>query len=285
MPRLRTLAWFPLIALGAAALGERPARADLLKITVTNAQPGGGFGIAPVWIGLHDGSFSSFSQGDNLAGRPLQTVAELGSTAAITAAFAGTGPQTTVGASPYVPGASASALLDVIDPATTRYLNFAAMVVPSNDFFFANDSAHVITLFNAAGQLIDANGAATGTRTIQIFGRSVWDAGTEANNIDFGAAFIAGDNATDHVVEGGTAQLVFGGPNDNSAYLSSIAGKLTAGGYNVSHLISPGDLIATIVITAVPEPSSLSLGMTGLLIPLGWAARNRRRPARTGLFG
>ena len=31
-----------------------------------------------------------------------------------------------------------------------------------------------------------------GPLTIQIFGLNVWDAGTEVNNIAFGAAFIAG---------------------------------------------------------------------------------------------
>jgi hypothetical protein len=83
------------------------------------------------------------------------------------------------------------------------------------------------------------------------------------DNINFGAAFIVGDNATDHVAENGTASLVFGGNNDLTAYLNSILGKATPGGYDISHLISPEELVATITITAVPEPSSLALGAIG----------------------
>ncbi|MFO0956048.1 MAG: spondin domain-containing protein [Isosphaeraceae bacterium] len=264
------------LAIGLAFVA-RAASADQIRITVTNEQPGGGFAIAPVWIGLHNGSYTSFSAGDNLDGRPLQTVAELGSTAAITAAFAPFGPQTTVGGAPHLPGTSATSILDVASPSTTRFLNYAAMVVPSNDFFFGNDAAHTLTLFNASGQLIDANGQLTASRTIQIFGSGIWDAGTEVNNIAFGAAFIAGDNAADHVAEGGTVQSVFGGPADNSAYLNSISGRLTPAGYNISHLISPGDLIATIRISAVPEPSSIVLCGLGLLAPIGLALRARRR--------
>lgn len=72
--------------------------------------------------------------------------------------------------------------------------------------------------------------------------------------------------------------LVFGGP-DQTAYLSSILGEATPYGYDISHLISANDVIATIQIDAVPEPSRIVLlgaGAAGLLIG---AARRRARNA------
>ena len=167
---------------------------------------------------------------------------------------------------PYVPGASVTSTLNVADPATDRYLSYAAMVVPSNDFFIGNASPTAFQLFDASGNFL-------GPRTIQIFGANVWDAGTEVNNIGFGAAFIVGDNITDHVDENGTIMMVFGGATDFSGYLNSIDGKATPAGYDISHLISSGDLIATIRISSVPEPSTailFGLGFSGVLVAAGY---------------
>jgi hypothetical protein len=238
-----------------------------LQITVTNNQPAGGFAISPVWVGVHDGTFKTFDPGAQ-ASAAIQAVAELADTSKITASFAGHGAQTTVGGMPYVPGASVTSTLNVADPSTNRYLSYAAMVVPSNDFFVGNANPTAFQLFDASGHFL-------GPKTIQIFGANVWDAGTEVNNIAFGAAFIVGDNITDHVDENSTIMMVFGGGTDFSGYLGSINGKPTPAGYDISHLISSGDLIATIQINSVPEPSAailLGLGVSGVLI----AARGRK---------
>ena len=183
-------------ALAALAIvsATTPAHADQIRITVTNDQPGGGFALAPVWFGVHNGSFDLFNSG-SAASSQLETLAELGNTAAVTSLFAGNGAQTTLasgGALPqFLPGQSASTVLAVANPSVDRYLSFAGMVVPSNDFFMGNDNPLAHPIFDAAGHF-------NGPVTIQVFGANVWDAGTEVDNIAFGAAFTGSFRMSSH---------------------------------------------------------------------------------------
>lgn len=264
-------AWFPAVAAALALAFPTTGSAASLQITVTNNQPAGGFAFAPVWFGLHDGTFQTFTSGST-ASAAIQTTAELGTPSALLSAFTGHGDQAVAGSAPIGPGGGASTILNVVDPTMNRFLSFASMVVPSNDFFFGNEDPQAFQIFTAAG-------AFNGPLTIQIFGGNVWDAGTEVNDVAFGAAFIVGDDIHDHVDQGGVVALVFGGP-DQAAYLNSILGKATPYGYDVSHLISPDDLLATIRINSVPEPSSVVLlgaGAAGLLIATARRASRRRR--------
>jgi hypothetical protein len=263
-------AWFQAVAAALALAFSATASADVIRITVTNSQPAGGFGISPVWFGLHDGTYQTFAPG-SAASSGVQTIAELGDASGLVSAFNGHGDQVLVGSAPMGPGGSASGVLNVADPSMSRFLSFGAMVVPSNDFFMANDDPQAFEIFDAAGAFL-------GPKTIMVFGRDVWDAGSEVNDIAFGAAFIVGDDATDHVAEDGVVALVFGGP-DQSAYLDSILGQPTPYGYDISHLIASDDLIATFQIEAVPEPSSLILlgaGAAGVLVAKVRRANERR---------
>ena len=245
-----------------------PCSADMVQVIVTNNQPSNGFAISPVWAAAQDGTFTTFTNGTT-ASSALQSLAELGNSAGLAAGLGAQGVSTRVGSAPIISGQTFSSVLDVANPSVDRYLSVGAMVVPSNDFFFANQDPKSIALF-------DSNGHFNGPLTIQIFGSNVWDAGTEVNNINFGAAFIVGDNATDHVAANGLVSQVFGGPNDFSAYINSINGKATPAGYDIGHLISANDLIATIQITAVPEPSTFALSGIGLVAIVGFArARSR----------
>lgn len=255
-------------------LGQ-PARADLLQITVTNNQGVGGLSLTPLWVGLSNGTFGTFNAGSNLQGSPLESLAELGDTTAITSAFSGFGPQATIGGGPILPSASASTLLNVMNPGTTRFLNYASMIIPSNDLFIGNPNSVVIALYNASGQLIDAGGNLTASRTLVITGGMIWDAGTEVNAINNGGAFVSGVNALGGTQENGTAQLLFGGGVDNSAYLASLVGVNTPAGYSVSQLLTANSPIATITFTAVPEPSSLTLVGLGMGGALGFSGVRR----------
>jgi len=263
--RPRCLVWIASLALAAASQGM----AGELQITVTNRQPAGGFAFSPVWIGVHDGTFSTFSPGGG-ASSAVQAVAELGDASGLVSAFAGHGSQTVVGGAPLPPGTSAAQVLSVASPGIHQFLSYAAMVVPSNDFFMGNADPTAFRLFDDAGMFL-------GPLTINVYGRNVWDAGTEVNDITFGAAFIAGVNAPDHVAENGTINLVFGGPTDYADYLNSINGRPTPAGYDISHLISPDDLIATIQVNAVPEPSAVALLGSGLAGALMLARGTRKR--------
>ena len=66
-------------------------------------------------------------------------------------------------------------LIDVSDPATAgRYLNYAAMVLPSNDIFVANDEQREHLVFDRRGRFVGAD--------FIITGDEVLDAGTEVND-------------------------------------------------------------------------------------------------------
>ena len=95
--------------------------AQMLKITVTNDQPAGGFSLTPVWLGFHDGSFQTFDPG-SAANPNIQAIAELGDSSLMTAAFQGHGVQTTLSnGGPYLPGTSATTILNIDDPMTERF--------------------------------------------------------------------------------------------------------------------------------------------------------------------
>ena len=133
------------------------------------------------------------------------------------------------------------------------------MVIPSNDAFIGNDNAMAYELF-------DANGNFNGPLTIQVFGNEVWDAGTEVNNT-MGAAFSAvGGDPTD---QGGVVALLTAGGLDN------FEGTGIPPGNNITDLLGSTELLATIQVTQVPEPNSVTMVGMGTLL-LGFLRRRRR---------
>lgn len=241
------------------------ASASNVSITITNTQTTGGFSFTPFWLGFHDNNFDTFDAGtlaSSLAG--ITDIAEVGMTGDIAARFnteQPNGVETTFmesnGAGVFSPGESDTIDVNVGDATVNRYLSYASMIVPSNDLFVGNDDA--LMLFDAGGNFV-------GPITINIYGRNVWDNGSEANDISDGPAFVVGIDGSLGTVESNNIQNFFSiatAPN----YIDSITNN---GGTNtpvglVNQGFGPDTLLGTITIT--PEPSSLALlGLCTLLI-------------------
>ncbi len=270
-PRSLKTALRSLLLAGVACVSATALATDL-QITITNQNPAGGFAFSGVWLGIHSGSFDNFDSG-SAANGDVEAAAELADLGPVSTTFTGQGPQTVLApGGPYAPGATATTTISVPSPATTRFVSYLAMVVPSNDMFFGNDDPQAVELFDAGGTFL-------GPTTINVFGGNVWDAGTEVNNANDGAAFLVGQDATLGTDENGTVGLFLDRP-DAATYLASILGKTTPAGYDISELISAQGLIATIQIQEVPEPDALALAGVGAaaLVLTGRRRHGRRRP-------
>lgn len=165
-----------------------------LDVTIENLSPAGGLAQTPYWLGFHDGSFELGRLGEAAAGfGGLEEIAEEGETGGLATRFGQeqpSGVELTV-ASPagqapvFEPGEVVTRTLEIHDSNVNRYLSYASMIIPSNDAFLANLNSRAIQLFDSAGEFL-------GPRSIVIYGRNVWDAGTEVNNPTGGAAFSTG---------------------------------------------------------------------------------------------
>ena len=237
------------------AAGGVAAHASTVTVTFENLLPSGGTAFTPVFVGLSGGAFDLFDPG-SAASAGLEQVAELGSTGALAAEFAAADPNGvsgTTGGGPVLGGGSASIDLEVTNALDARFLSFASMVVPTNDLFVGNGNG--IEVFDAAGDFV-------GPFTITIFGSQVWDAGTEVNNADNGAAFLQGIDGTAGDVEGGNVSLFFSDP-DADSYLDSLLGRTTAPGFDIASTFGRDTAIAR--ITVVPAPGAVAaLGAAGV---------------------
>lgn len=249
------------------------AQAADVKVTLTQLAPTGGVGIAPLWVGFHNGSFDSFDAG-YAASLGIERAAEDGSAAQLSNIFAATasgGVQGTLPGPPAFPGAVRSLTLSGVDLAgANRYFSYAAMVVVSNDFFIGNDNA---TQF-------DLSSLAHGGHISLLVGGAgqVWDAGTEVNDFHYSlanAAFGLGGGQTgpnQGTDEHGVVHLVSGNP-----YTSFLGQDLVPAGYQWGALdFSNQGAFARvdIEVSAVPEPSTAVMLLAGLGFA-GFVARRR----------
>ncbi|MYM94706.1 spondin domain-containing protein [Duganella vulcania] len=251
------------------------AQAADVTFTFTNTAPAGGVGVAPLWLGLHNGSFDSFDVG-SAASVAIERAAEDGNASVLTSNFASQvagGLQTTLPNGPRFPGASSTFTLHNVDlNGANRYLSYAAMVVLSNDFFIGNDNAKAIDLSSLAGG---------GSLSLALGGAGhVYDAGTEQNNFAYslanGAYGIGGGQsaANQGIDEHGVVHVATGNPYlsfvDDGHYVPANF-DWTALNFNNQQSIGRLD----ISVTAVPEPETYAMLFAGLGL-LGVVARRRQ---------
>lgn len=170
-----------------------------LQVTVENLSADGGLGETPFWVAVHNGDFEIARAGvstDGFAG--TEALAEGGDVSGLVARFATesggsdtviTAPDGFAGAPVFEPGEVVTQVLDVSDPEINRFFSYASMIIPSNDAFIANLDPRQLELFDQFGQF-------TGARSITIYGFDIWDAGTELNDPQGGAAFATAGGAS-----------------------------------------------------------------------------------------
>lgn len=149
-----------------------------ILISVENIAPTGGTALTPFWVGLHNGNFDTLDQG-RPASQGVERIAEDGNVEVLNQEFEQSGFGSVQGVvagpqGPLLPGESGELLLDVSDPTAARYLNYAAMVLPSNDFFVANDEQREHEIFDRKGRFVGAD--------FIVAGEEVLDAGTEVSD-------------------------------------------------------------------------------------------------------
>ena len=240
---------------------EAPATAlSKLKVTVENIAPQEGLIVSRMWIGFHNGSFDVFDF-DEPATIYLERLAEdaiteptNSFTSTLTTAFADSGAGEIQGTilgltglfNDFYPGdrADMTFTLDASLP-TSRYFSYAAMGLPSNDAFIANNNPFAIKIFDESGSFLGADFIVTGNE--------VWDAGTEVNDeIPENTAALAQAAPNTGITENGVVAPHPGFMADGNNLQARPNADFTAPDYQ----------IARITVEQIPEPTAI----TGLLV-------------------
>ena len=244
----------------AALLTTVGAQAMPTQVTVTieNLASASGVAFAPLHLAFNNGSYDAFNLGQ-VAGAAIVSVAEGGAGGAWQAAFAAADPgavRGTVGGALFA-GATAQGSY-MVDGTSNPFFTFAAMAIPSNDFFIGNDNPMEYQLFNAAGQLQISS--------ITVKAREIWDAGSEV--FDPAAAAFVGNN---DLRADQRSVVAF-----NFAEFAGYNGLQTPAGYTFNSQLAANTDVYRISFTAapVPEPQTYALMLAGLAA-LGALARRR----------
>ena len=226
----------------AGAQAEPHDDTQAVQFTIENLQPDDGFFFTEAWVGLHNGDFDLFNDGER-ATPGLEALAEGGNTALLGEEFAAPGRlQTTVGNGNVQfisPGEVIEGSIDVRNAQAYRFASFASMIIPSNDAFIGNGDGEAYEVF-------DADGNPTGDIVIDILASDIYDSGTEVNDGQGAAGFSLGP-------VGGTG----GGTSTDDTtstvgihpdLLANIENFQTAAGTVVTDLLDPDEPVARITI-------------------------------------
>lgn len=245
---------------GALVAASASHAATSIRVTVNTLST---VGLAPGIAGFSNGSFDIFDPG-SAASAALENLAETGSPADFRPNSGGAvfGPGVGAGSPPiFAPGASGSAVFSV--PDGDNMFNFAAMLLPSNDWFIGNGTA-----FDISSLLGGSVGASLSFDFV-----TVWDAGTELEDFDFspGNGLIGVSNPGSLAADVGTDQngvvTRLSGVDPFAAFANASAG------FNSADFDFTGTPIARVTLEVIPEPSSSLLAGLGLMLGL---ARRRR---------
>ena len=228
-----------------APVEEAPA-GDAVRFTFENLQPADGFFFTEPWVGLHNGDFDLFNDGER-ATPGLESLAEGGNTELLGSEFAAPGRlQATVGNGEVQfisPGEIIEGSIDIRNAANYRYASIASMIIPSNDGFFGNEDPFAYEVF-------DENGNPTGDIEITIYGQDIYDSGTEVNDAQGAAGFSLGPNGDDG---GESTDDPEGLVSLHPDLFANIVGIQTAAGTTVgsdgSGSIAPDEAVARITIS------------------------------------
>jgi len=245
------------VTLGLISLSTAAAQT---QIRIDVSAPGS-VALAPSWV-----QFSSTSnavvQGGATASAGLELLAELGDTSGLIAERGGqqvSGPLGTPGGP-----TSNSTVVTVND--SDNFFNFAAMILPSNDWFVGTGAQ--VPELDISSLLF---GAAAGS-SLSLDFTQFYDAGTE-EDFNFAAppgAFGFADPALSSPPGGNPDTLSTISLVDTSGNPFS---QLANANGDISSLATNGNSVATVTLTVVPEPGSL----VGLLAIGGLGMLRRRR--------
>lgn len=231
-----------------------------VTVKIENLAPVDSLSYAPLHLGFNNGSFDAFNIG-TVAGAGIVSVAEGGVGNVWQADFAAADPSATRGTIGGLlqPGGMRS-MSFLVDTTLNPYFSFAAMVVPSNDFFIGNDSPTEYKLFNNGGSQLQIS-------SIILQAHELWDAGSEV--YDPSAAAFVGNNG---LRAAQNSVVAF-----NFAEFFGYNGLTTGAGYTFNSQLTANSDVYRISFTAapVPEPETYALMMAGLLA-VGMMVRRRR---------
>lgn len=247
-------------------MNQSQAASTAVEVKFTSDGP---VGFAPLFAAFHDGSYDVFDPGA-AASSGLETLAEVGDPGGLIGGVPGGVNAvavlgTAVPAAPVFPVGASDSTVVMVDSATP-FFNYAAMVLPTNDWFVGNGVALNI------GSILDQP---VGT-SLSIPVLTVWDAGTELEDFDFSAGnglFGVGGagDAPNGTAQGGVVSEVTGA-NPFGVFANG------DGAFDRTTLDFSGAQIATIDLTVVPTPA-VPEPSTGLLLiaSLGAFIFRRRR--------